>query len=698
MMLIAGFSKAKSEHFNDKPGSAEVLLEISIAYTQWACHGETGTIRVFIDEGTPPYDYQWDSGDTGPDIYDAPPGTYTVTVTDGDGEQVVESVTIQELPALEDVFTMQVNHVTCNGIADGEITTGFDTITGPYSYVWSNGAATADISNLEPDNYLVTITDAHGCEMDTSATITEPDTILTSVFTEPAECNGSMDGMARVEVNGGIPVDTTPEGFVYNYHWPDPSVNDDTLQYYGGTYTLTVSDANGCSVTNQFTIGQPPALYATQAGNRQICIGGEATLTSEVTGGTAPYNFYWISAETGDTLSYGNEITRAPIETTSYYFFATDANGCTSNIVNSTINVYPELNITSVVTSADSICPGEPLQVEVEVEGGNGGPYEMRLLNTNQIVASEFTIYPDHTDTYTLRLNDACSTPAVEAEFDVTVMPLPPAAFTVDKHESCPPGTFRFNEFSPDIGQSYHWDFGDDEFSFDKSPSHTYNVSGTYDVSMTATSPFGCEKKLTREDMITIRPKPEAEFYPGSSSATVLNPTIQFFNVSNGADSVYWFFGDGDSTLQSRENPVHRFDNPGEYVVRMIAENIYGCADTTQKKITIRDKHTFYAPDAFTPNNDGVNDCFRLCGHGVDPMEFEFYVYDRYGSIVYQSEKWVDDGGCDECGEGAWDGTYNGSLVKGDKLCKAGVYYWYVRYTDYAGVEHRDEGRVSLIR
>ncbi|MEA3446945.1 MAG: hypothetical protein U9Q98_00625, partial [Bacteroidota bacterium] len=246
-----------AHHQND-----DILLEINMIYTEYVCYGGTGMVRVFIQQGTPPYSFQWNTGDTSQDLMDVPAGTYSVTVTDGLGDVVSNTVTVQELPDLDSVFNMDVTHVACHGEATGEITTSFDTITGPYDYFWSHGSANPAVSNLNAGTYSVTITDAYGCEMDTTIAITEPDTIIPVVHTEPASCYGYLDGMAWVEVTGGVPVDTTPQGFVYDYHWPDPTVNDDTLNYYGGTYYLTVSDANGCSVTELFTIDQPSQILA----------------------------------------------------------------------------------------------------------------------------------------------------------------------------------------------------------------------------------------------------------------------------------------------------------------------------------------------------------------------------------------------------------------------------------------------------
>ncbi len=674
----------------------EVMLDVYLIYNDSVCYGENGDIRVFIQNGTPPYTFSWSSGANTQDLIGVPPGDYAVTVTDGTGASQTESASLFEIPYLGSRLNLNVQHVNCHSGSDGSITTSFDIDTHPYSYVWSNGASTSFVSNIPAGMYSFTVSDLYSCEFDTIIQVNEPDTLIANVNTSAATCYGSMDGMAWVEVTGGVPPDTTPAGFEYHYYWPN-GVDNDTIMYYGGAHNMSVVDDNGCVAQVSFMIDQPAQMYATQAGNPQICIGGSTTLVSQVTGGSAPYFFYWINPSTNDTV-FSNTMTVSPTETTSYYFYALDRNGCQSNIVNSTVSVHPEISINSYTLSEDSICPGESVTVDLEIEGGNGGPYQIVNQNTGQVVPSPFTIYPGFSQTYTLRVTDACSTPAAEVSFDITVMPEPPIGFTVDKRRSCPPGTFYFNEFSPDLGQSYHWAFGDEQFSFDKNPVHIYTESEVYNVALTVTSDFGCSVTRIKEDLITIHPKPDAEFYVSTNHASILNPIVQFFNVSSDADSIYWFYGDGDSTLFSHTNPWHEFDAIGWYNVKMVAENIHGCIDTTYKRIRVYDEYTFNAPTAFTPNNDGVNDCFRLCGHGVDAYEYQLFIYDRFGEIVFETKEFENDLECEACGKGAWDGTYNGSYVKGDELCEPGVYAWYVVYQDAAGVDNVAQGLVTLIR
>jgi gliding motility-associated-like protein len=675
----------------------ELQLTINLIYQNYVCYNANGDIRLFVMQGTPPYDFQWSNGATTQDLMDVPPGTYQVTVTDATGQEVVETAVFEALPYPGSQIIVDAQDVSCYGTNTGSIATSFQNDTGPYSYVWSNGMSTSAISNLPIGTYTFTVTDAYDCEFDTIIFLTQPTQIVANVYTEPATCNGYMDGQAYVEVDGGVPITGSPTGDEYLYQWPNGE-NNDTITYYGGTYMMQVVDANNCVVQVPFTIPQPDPVVALPAGNTEICLGGEAVLDTEVTGGISPYYYYWVEQPSMDTVSYSTEMSVSPEETTDYVFHAVDMNGCHSNHVNSTVTVYPELQVTNISLSRDSICNGESVKVELDIEGGNGGPYEILVVNNNQIVPSPFMVSPQQTTTYTVRVSDPCSTPPVFVNFEIIVMPDPEVDFTVDKRHSCPPGVFYFNESSPDVGQSYMWNFGDTQYSIDKNPVHTYTESGDYDVSLTVTSEFGCTVNRTITEMITIYDKPDAEFYVSSNHASILNPIIQFFNVSAYSDSIYWFFGDGDSTLYSNTNPWHEFDNIGVYNVRMLAENSFGCSDTTYKKIRIYDEYTFNAPTAFTPNGDGVNDCFRLCGHGVDVYEFRLLIYDRFGSIVYDTRDFENDLDCSSCGKGSWDGTYNGSYVKGDKLCKSGKYAWYCTYIDAAGVENYEQGTVTLIR
>jgi len=135
----------------------------------------------------------------------------------------------------------------------------------------------------------------------------------------------------------------------------------------------------------------------------------------------------------------------------------------------------------------------------------------------------------------------------------------------------------------------------------------------------------------------------------------------------------------------------------GEYEVMLVSENEYGCTDTVRRNVLIREEYTIWAPTAFTPNGDGVNDCFRLCGNGIDYHTFNMLIYNRWGELVYSTDKYARDVECSSCGDGSWDGT-KGSRMAGDEYYPNGIYYWYATFSDTDGIGHEHQGFIQLVR
>jgi len=105
-----------------------------------------------------------------------------------------------------------------------------------------------------------------------------------------------------------------------------------------------------------------------------------------------------------------------------------------------------------------------------------------------------------------------------------------------------------------------------------------------------------------------------------------------------------------------------------------------------------------YIPNAFTPNGDGDNDCFSICGTGIDPNEFYLVIYDRWGEIVFQTDHFEKGEDCSHCGKGTWNGRFSEKSGNEDKYLPVGQYYWYCKYKDDYGIDHEKEGAVRLIR
>ncbi|MCW5518190.1 SprB repeat-containing protein, partial [Muriicola sp. Z0-33] len=219
-------------------------------------------------------------------------GTYTVTITDANGCETTDGATIGEPDAALSSSAIATD-VACFGEATGSIDLTVNGGTPGYSYLWSNGAITEDISGLIAGTYTVTITDANGCETTDEATVGQPDAALSaSAVGTDALCNGDANGSIDLTVSGG----TT----AYSFIWSNGATTEDISGLTAGTYSVTITDANGCTTTASATVNEPAALMCTVALDNGVSVNGgnDGAATVNPTGGTAGYSYVWDNGET----------------------------------------------------------------------------------------------------------------------------------------------------------------------------------------------------------------------------------------------------------------------------------------------------------------------------------------------------------------------------------------------------------------
>ncbi len=451
------------------------------------------------------------------------------------------------------------------------------------------------------------------------------------------------------------------------YLWQDGSTNQTFTVTTAGTYFVSVND--GINTANDTII---ISISSAEAGlDTTICNGENTTLYAS--GGLT---YLWSPSDgLSDTTVYNP--TANPLETTTYIVTVADISGCiyTDSV---TVFVVSPVNI-SIYSDIDSICGGEPVTIYGDISGGNGGPYTV-LMNDGTQGELPLVVYPDITGLIIASVYDACELDNVSDSVFITVLPQPPVNFTSDVVEGCEPLTVKFNESSPESGQSYLWDFGGD-FSYSKNPEHTFENDGTFDITLTVTSKFGCINTFTYENMLTVYPLPEASFTPAQDTAIILKPIIYFDNYSINASHYYWDFDDGSTSIA--KNPMHTYLNTGTYYVRLIAESNFTCRDTAYSYVHIKEHYTFYIPSAFSPNNDEINDIFITSGTGIEPGNFSMLIYNRFGEKIFET---------DDINLG-WDGKDMNNV-----LCKNEVYTWIIIYKDLFGGTHKESGSVTLIR
>jgi gliding motility-associated-like protein len=284
-----------------------------------------------------------------------------------------------------------------------------------------------------------------------------------------------------------------------------------------------------------------------------------------------------------------------------------------------------------------------------------------------------------HTITYTIP--GTCG--ATDTE-DIIVNADPVIDFVVDNASGCVPITVTFTDNSIPAGTTCLWDFGDGSTStLCGTVSHTYNQTGCFDVTLTITTADGCTNTLTNTSMVCAFDIPVANFQFGPQPTTILNSTINFTNTSTGATAYFWDFGGLGTSTQTHPSFTFPSDAPGSYDVCLIAMNADGCADTICQTIIINDEFIIYVPNAFTPDGDEFNNIFTPVINGADPLDYNLYVFNRWGELIFESHFPTI----------GWDGTYKGTMSQQD------VYVWKIVLKDATTGEKKEfYGHVTLLK
>ncbi|MGW8123323.1 PKD domain-containing protein [Roseivirga echinicomitans] len=298
-------------------GEPAAALAIAETVTDISCFGvNNGSIALVPSGGTAPYTYSWSNGKTTRDIFGLSPGAYEVTVTDANGCFLKETFNITMPSAL--AISASTTNLTCNGTLNGAIDLTVTGGTAPYTFDWSNGETTEDLTNISGGTYQVIITDANGCDQTRTYTITEPLALVANITKQDVSCFGQGDGNISINISGGV----AP----YAYSWSNGAITKDLANISGGTYTLTVTDKNGCTTVETVIIDEPLAALAASGTTTDVsCFGAsDGAVNLSVTGGTAPYTYAWNNGRTTEDVS--------SLTAGNYQVVVTDARGCAISV------------------------------------------------------------------------------------------------------------------------------------------------------------------------------------------------------------------------------------------------------------------------------------------------------------------------------------------------------------------------------
>jgi len=271
------------------------------------CNQTNGSISVTVAGGSEPYQYSWSNGGTTSSISNIASGTYKVTVTDAEGCSATASYSLHNNNTLR--LSYSVTPTGCPDDNSGAIDV---TVTGgsaPYSYLWSNGAASQDISGLTSSSYTLVVTDSLGCQASVRVLVFKKTFQVSSQINQPL-CSGDSTGSISLGVTGAV--------VPYKFLWSTGDTTSSVTNLASGIYHVTVTDSTGCSTLSTYSITSPSQLQATAVISNTSC----ATYSIDLTpaGGTLPYQFLWSTGATTEDIT--------GIASGSFSVLITDANGC----------------------------------------------------------------------------------------------------------------------------------------------------------------------------------------------------------------------------------------------------------------------------------------------------------------------------------------------------------------------------------
>jgi gliding motility-associated-like protein len=563
--------------------------------------GATGSATALPSGGTEPYEFAWSNGATTATISNVNPGFYEVTVKDATGCEEAAFITIGR----DENLTLEATSTPadCN-ISNGTAVIVPQNGTAPFVYVWNNGAQTATLEGLEAGTYNVTVVDANGCQGEVQVVV-DGKSINLATEISSASCVGGANGAALVTPSGG----DAP----YTFAWSNGASTAAISALEPGTYTVTVTDANGCEQTRtidieQLTIDVEARVQDISCSQNTL---GAITITN-MPRGTAPFNYAWSNGS--------NEASIDNLNAGAYSLTVSDGAGCTKEAT-FTINEGQAIEAT---LSASEACAGEPVDIIVSSDAENLTyqwlPANLFAQGTDTTANPRFIGTSDAIVTLTISNEIGCSEQfTLPITFQERVAP---KVSDIIVEESCLGLIINFKGTPETVG--YIWNFGNANdpqgTSTEIDPTYTYPTTGTYIVTLTPSEQLTCAAPAQFE--VNVKGREELAFniigeptICGDSTTTLAVNDPNFTSIS-------WLLG--ENIVNSGSNFVAQ---AGNYTV--IVENAEGCTGTKTIEVNNRsinvmldDRYAACAgePTALIIENLNQNDQLRYNWQASNPL------------------------------------------------------------------------------
>ncbi len=640
---------------------------------------DDGAIGIDVSGGTVPYTYSWTRNgapySTDEDLTNLPPGTYEITVTDANNcNPIIQSFSVIEPPELQATLNTKVD-VICFGEATGEINvniTGgrpFEISPGVFDYTYSwtgpNGFASTNqnLTGLFAGTYNLTVTDRSNCTDTLEVIIDQTDEIIIDITATEIECYNDNDASITIDnISGGNGPYTTAwsnlgSGLVQNNLSP-------------GTYVITVTDATDCIKEATVVIDAPPVFRITPEITNVSCFGtNDARIVLNLEGGIEPIDLNWDDDPTAG-------VERNNLGPGTYTVTITDGKPCV--ITETFVITQPAaLNISGTKTDALDCDDANTGTINAIITGGT---QPLTYSWSNGATTEDLNNIPP--GDYTLTVTDANNC-EISDTFTINRFDPLEVAVETDTNFNCDAKTVDQSFIAQPNGgvPPYQISWSSGTVSGANNEIMQTDVNGL--VVIDVTDSIGCSISFSYN--VDIPELGDPNFTLTSEAITnfgfySIEDPIQFTNTSSGDYvGISWDFGDGN--FSSEENPIHIYKTVGTYIVTQTVVYPFDCVYTRTLTLNIQKGYSLIVPNAFTPNDDALNDYFLPSQIALSNMKFE--IYDTWGSMVYSEE-----------GESlrGWDGKIKGSNAEN------GNYYYTFSGDTFYGETITSKGVVVLIK
>ena len=607
------------------------------------------------------------------------PATYTISFVNASGcmGSITTNTTVAAGPSLTSGFNF-VNPA-CASINNGSISIVPQagsaapyvyTLTGPGGPFILNGNATVIFTSLAPGSYSYSFTDGNGCTGSGGPVLLTSNSLIRTPATVTVPlCSGNANGIVRFTASGGV------SPYQYSSNAGITYQNSSTFNSLpAGTHTFRIRDNAGCIKDTSITLTEP-AVFATVAAQRTTagCSNNDGAIAASATGGTSAYTYTIFGGTVNNTGAVTGIFTG--LAAGNYIVTAKDAKGCAAI---ATTSVLLADNMFLAVGSDTTICVESSVKFN-PLTNPETSVFTWTAINTPLNTLDNLSILkPTATPTDTAMYILSAQWGGCRRKDTITVNVLHKPVSNAGKDTAiCNKSYCTLTGTASNLSGTVNYDWSPAtgvDFP-NQAVTRVYPLGNdtTYSYTLTVTDNYGCKFSVT--DAVNVRVQPPVPAYAGNDTIAVTGIPHQLY--SSGGSLYKWSPAAALNNPLS-QNPLATMQNDTKFIV--LVTDVAGCIGYDTVFIKVYNGPTYYVPNAFSPNGDGMNDVFRAVPSGITSTNW-FRIFNRYGQTVFETNEWLK----------GWDGNYRG------KKQPVGAYIWIIKGTDRNGKLVEMKGTVMLL-